>query len=40
MEWVINSGQYTPRPEKKINPMPQIGLANGLAVYGPNMVFF
>ncbi len=37
VEWVINSGQYTPRPEKKINPMPQIGLANGLAVYGPNM---
>lgn len=37
IEWVINSGQYAPRPEKKINPMPQIGLAYGLAVYGPNM---
>ncbi len=37
IEWVINSGQYTPRPEKRIKPMPQIGLANGLAVYGPNM---
>lgn len=37
VEWVINSGQYPPRPEKKINPTPQIGLANGLAVYGPNM---
>lgn len=37
VEWVINSGQYSPRPEKKVNPAPQIGLANGLAVYGPNM---
>ncbi|WP_422444715.1 ATP-dependent protease LonB [Thermoanaerobacterium sp. DL9XJH110] len=37
VEWVINSGQYPPRPEKKINPAPQVGLANGLAVYGPNM---
>lgn len=37
VEWVINSGQYSPRPERKINPTPQIGLANGLAVYGPNM---
>lgn len=37
VEWVINSGQYTPRPEKKVNPKPQVGLVNGLAVYGPNM---
>ena len=37
VEWVINSGQYPPRPEKKISSTPQIGLANGLAVYGPNM---
>lgn len=37
VEWVINSGQYPPRPEKKIGSTPQIGLANGLAVYGPNM---
>jgi Lon-like ATP-dependent protease len=37
VEWVINSGQYPPRPEKKVSPVPQIGLANGLAVYGPNM---
>ncbi len=37
IEWVIESGQYSPRPEKKIEPMPQIGYANGLAVYGPNM---
>lgn len=37
VEWVINSGQYSPRLEKKINPVPLVGLANGLAVYGPNM---
>ncbi|HHV17576.1 MAG TPA: ATP-dependent protease LonB [Thermoanaerobacterales bacterium] len=36
VEWVINSGQYSPRPERKVNPIPQVGLANGLAVYGPN----
>jgi len=37
VEWVINSGQYPPRPEKRISPTPQVGVANGLAVYGPNM---
>jgi Lon-like ATP-dependent protease len=37
IEWVVNSGQYTPRPEKKIPAHPQVGLVNGLAVYGPNM---
>ncbi len=37
VEWVVNSGQYSPRPEKKIPPNPQVGLVNGLAVYGPNM---
>ncbi|MBD2860968.1 ATP-dependent protease LonB [Paenibacillus oceani] len=37
VEWVVNSSQLTPRPEKKIPPEPQIGFVNGLAVYGPNM---
>lgn len=37
VEWVVNSGQYTPRSEKKVNSCPQVGLVNGLAVYGPNM---
>jgi Lon-like ATP-dependent protease len=37
IEWVVQSGQYTPRPEKKIPTRPQVGLVNGLAVYGPNM---
>jgi Lon-like ATP-dependent protease len=36
-EWVVNSGQYTPRPERKVPPRPQVGLANGLAVAGPNV---
>ncbi|AEG59282.1 ATP-dependent protease LonB [Desulforamulus ruminis] len=37
IEWVVHSGQYSPRPERKINPQPQVGVVNGLAVYGPNM---
>ena len=36
IEWVVNSGQYTPCPNKK-SPHPQVGYANGLAVYGPNL---
>ncbi len=39
IEWVISSGQYNPRPEKRIPAEPQVGLANGLAIYGPNMGF-
>ncbi len=37
IEWVINFGQYNPRPEKKVPNKPQVGFANGLAVYGPNI---
>ncbi|HWR62629.1 MAG TPA: ATP-dependent protease LonB [Clostridia bacterium] len=37
IEWVLNNGQYSPRPERKVNDEPQIGYVNGLAVYGPNM---
>jgi Lon-like ATP-dependent protease len=36
IEWIINNGQYPPRPEKKVPSRPQVGLVNGLAVYGPN----
>jgi Lon-like ATP-dependent protease len=36
IEWVVNSGQYAPRPERKISTEPQVGFANGLAVYGAN----
>jgi Lon-like ATP-dependent protease len=37
IEWVVTTGQYAPRPEKKIPPIPQVGLVNGLAVYGANL---
>lgn len=37
IEWVIENGQYSPRPEIKICDKPQIGYVNGLAVYGANM---
>lgn len=36
IEWVVTTGQYAPRPEKKIPPIAQIGVVNGLAVYGAN----
>ncbi|HAG07783.1 MAG TPA: ATP-dependent protease LonB [Peptococcaceae bacterium] len=35
-EWVVQSGQYRPRPESKVPPVPRVGRANGLALYGPN----
>lgn len=37
VEWVVHSSQISPRPEKKVPPSPQVGLVNGLAVFGPNM---
>lgn len=37
IEWVVTTGQYAPRPEKKIPPFPQVGVVNGLAVYGANL---
>lgn len=37
IEWVVNSSQLPPRPERKVPAKPQIGLVNGLAVYGPSM---
>ncbi|ARU63334.1 ATP-dependent protease LonB [Tumebacillus avium] len=37
VEWVINCSQISPRPEKQVPDMPQVGFVNGLAVYGPNM---
>lgn len=36
VEWVVNSGQYAPRPDRRVPARPQVGLANGLAVTGPN----
>ena len=37
IEWVVNSSQIPPRPERKVPLVPQIGFVNGLAVYGPSM---
>ena len=37
VEWVVTAGQYTPRPEPKISVEDQVGVVNGLAVYGPNL---
>lgn len=37
IEWVVNSGQYAPRPDTRVGDSPQVGSVHGLAVYGPNM---
>ncbi|CAJ1003456.1 MULTISPECIES: ATP-dependent protease LonB [Brevibacillus] len=37
VEWVVHSSQKSPRQEKQVHDTPQVGLVNGLAVYGPNM---
>lgn len=37
VEWVASSSQLQPRPDRKIPEKPQVGVVNGLAVYGPNM---
>ncbi|WP_027626770.1 ATP-dependent protease LonB [Clostridium lundense] len=37
VEWIIENGHYSPRPEIKIHNEPRIGYVNGLAVYGANM---
>lgn len=37
VEWVVNSGHYSPRMERRVPEKPQVGLVNGLAVSGPNV---
>lgn len=37
IERVINSGRFSPRPDRLIHDFPQIGVVNGLAVSGPDM---
>jgi ATP-dependent Lon protease len=37
VEWVIENGGYSPRPEKLICDAPRVGYVNGLAVYGANI---
>lgn len=36
LEWVATSSQLSPRPERKIPVRSEVGVVNGLAVYGPN----
>ncbi|GAA5344875.1 Lon-like ATP-dependent protease [Planifilum fimeticola] len=37
VEWVVHNSQLSPRPELKMPDFPQVGVATGLAVSGPNM---
>lgn len=37
IEWVVNSSQIPPRPERRVPTSPQIGYVNGLAVMGPSI---
>lgn len=37
VEWAVNAGQHSPRPTPRVPEAPQVGVVNGLAVYGPNM---
>lgn len=37
VQWVIESGHYSPRPSNKIGEAPAVGYVNGLAVLGPNI---
>lgn len=37
IQWVIENGQYSPRPNKKVCSKPRVGYVNGLAVFGSNI---
>ena len=37
IQWVIENGNYTEIPDKKIRKKAEIGVVNGLAVYGANI---
>ena len=37
IDWVIENGQYIEIPDKKVKDKPEIGVVNGLAVYGANI---
>lgn len=37
VEWVAHNSQISPRPDKKVSAKPQVGVVNGLAVYGTNL---
>jgi ATP-dependent Lon protease len=37
VQWVIQFSQLNPRPDQKIHAQSQVGVVNGLAVYGPSL---
>ncbi|MET1247466.1 ATP-dependent protease LonB [Sporolactobacillus sp. STCC-11] len=37
IEWVVRSSRLSPKPNRKVPTSPEIGLVNGLAVYGPGL---
>ena len=37
VEWVVERCRYAPRPDRKVPAEPQVGVVNGLAVYGPSL---
>ncbi|MCF8563530.1 ATP-dependent protease LonB [Alicyclobacillus tolerans] len=37
VQWVIQFTHISPRPDRKISANPQVGVVNGLAVFGPSM---
>lgn len=37
VEWVVQFSRLNPRPERKIGVRPEVGVVNGLAVFGPQM---
>ncbi|WP_206831058.1 ATP-dependent protease LonB [Alicyclobacillus fructus] len=37
VEWVVEFSRLTPRPDRKVADKPQVGVVNGLAVYGPQL---
>jgi Lon-like ATP-dependent protease len=37
VEWVLESGRYAPRPDRRMPDAPSVGLAMGLAVMGPHL---
>ncbi|HBQ85049.1 MAG TPA: ATP-dependent protease LonB [Syntrophomonas sp.] len=37
VEKVLNNGRFSPRTDIKLKEQPEIGMVNGLAIYGPNL---
>lgn len=37
VQWVVDNGNYTQIPNKKVRNVPKVGIVNGLAVHGANI---